>query len=97
MSMTCSPLWDVAIKSLLFLEKLDFDNESCLIIYLYENYLQIIKNSTESFEDFLFNAENDRLSDLKETIKSISNTSQAHKELSIYAKSMMIDMNLEIL
>ena len=75
-------------------EKLDFDNESCLIIYLYENYPQIIKNSTESFEDFLLNVENDRLSDLKETIKSISKASQAHKELSIYAKSMMIDMNL---
>ena len=75
-------------------EKIDFDNESCLIIYLYENYPQIIKNSTESFEDFLLNAENDRLSDLKETIKSISKASQAHKELSIYAKSMMIDMNL---
>ena len=75
-------------------EKIDFDNESCLIIYLYENYPQIIKNSTESFEDFLLNVENDRLSDLKETIKSISKASQAHKELSIYAKSMMIDMNL---
>ena len=75
-------------------EKLDFDNQSSLIIYLYENFYEIIKDSTKSFESFLLANTNDVLNDLKETIISISNGDKAHKEYSIYAKAMMIDMNL---
>ena len=75
-------------------EKLDFDNQSCLIIYLYENFYEIIKDSSKSFESFLLTNTNDAFNDLKETIISISTGNKAHKEYSIYAKAMMIDMNL---
>ena len=75
-------------------EKLDFDNQSCLIIYLYENFYEIIRESTKSFESFLLTNTNDALNDLKETIISITKGNKAHKEYSIYAKAMMIDMNL---
>ncbi len=74
--------------------KLDFDNQSCLIIYLYENFYEIVKDDAESFEKFLIADKNDALNELKEIIISISKKEKTHKEYSMYAKAMMIDINL---
>ena len=73
---------------------ISFDNESCLIIYLYENFAEVIKDSAKSFEDFIANSKSEKLTDLREVINSIVVGEQTHKELSIYAKAMMIDINL---
>ena len=75
-------------------ENLNFDNEICLIIFLYENFADVIKDSAKSFENFITNTKSEKLSDLKEIINSISMGEQTHKEISIYAKAMMLDINL---
>ena len=75
-------------------ENINFDNESCLIIYLYENFGEVIKDSVKSFEDFLVNSKSEKLTDLRDVINSITFGEQTHKELSLYAKAMMIDINL---
>ena len=75
-------------------ENINFDNESCLIIYLYENFREVIKDSAKSFEDFLVNSKSEKLTNLREVINSITVGEQTHKELSLYAKAMMIDINL---
>ena len=75
-------------------ENLNFDNEICLIIFLYENFADVIKDSAKSFENFITNTKSEKLTDLKEIINSISMGEQTHKEIPIYAKAMMLDINL---
>ena len=50
--------------------------------------------NSKSFENFITNTKSEKLSDLKEIINSISMGEQTHKEISIYAKAMMLDINL---
>ena len=52
-------------------ENLNFDNEICLIIFLYENFADVIKDSAKSFENFITNTKSEKLSDLKEIINSL--------------------------
>ena len=79
----------------------EFNNQYCLIIYLYENYYETIKKSADSFEQFLFNhkiLESTELDSLAAILRSISKGEKLHDanefDAALYAKAMMIDINL---
>ena len=65
-----------------------------LVIYLYENYGEIINNCDEDFLDFIKTSMDTEIKGIEGLIQSIKDKKSNHPNESLFAEAMMIDMKL---
>ena len=70
------------------------ENEVLLIVYLLENYRDLINDLAQDFHEFIQSTQNEELSSLQTVIKLVKAEDTYRKELPLFAKAMLIGLNL---
>jgi len=71
-----------------------FENEFLLLIFLFENHKNLLSVVAEEFLKFIESSKREELASLKEILNQINTEDSVRKESSLFAKAMMVDLNL---
>jgi len=82
------------VKKVLKSKKADFENEFLLLIFLLENHKNSINDLSQEFFKFIETTKRDEITSFQEVINQIKTENSTRKESPLFAKAMMIDLNL---
>ena len=82
------------VKKVLKSKKVAFENEFLLLIFLLENHKDSINDLSQEFYKFNETTKREEISSFQEVINQIKTQNSARKESPLFAKAMMIDLNL---
>ena len=82
------------VKKVLKSKKAAFENEFLLLIFLLENHKNLINDLSKEFSKFIENTTREEISSFQEIINQIKTENSARKESPLFAKAMMVDLNL---
>ena len=82
------------VKKVLKSKKTAFENEFLLLIFLLENHKDSINDLSQEFYKFNETTKREEISSFQEVINQIKTQNSARKESPLFAKAMMIDLNL---
>tara|TARA_B100001989_G_scaffold53971_1_gene35360 strand:- start:2080 stop:3825 length:1746 start_codon:yes stop_codon:yes gene_type:complete len=71
-----------------------FENEFLLLIFLFENHKNLLSIVAEEFLKFIESSKREELASFKEILNQINTEDSVRKESSLFAKAMMVDLNL---
>ena len=82
------------VKKVLKSKKAAFENEFLLLIFLLENHKNLINDLSQEFFKFIETTKRDEITSFQEVINQIKTENSTRKESPLFAKAMMIDLNL---
>ena len=82
------------VKKVLKTKKVAFENECLLLIFLLENHKHIINDLSQEFFKFTESTKKDEIESFQEVINQIRKEDSARKESPLFAKAMLIGLNL---
>ncbi len=82
------------VKKVLKSKKAAFENEFLLLIFLLENHKNSINDLSQEFFKFIETTKRDEITSFQEVINQIKTENSTRKESPLFAKAMMIDLNL---
>ena len=82
------------VKKVLKTKKAAFENECLLLIFLLENHKHIINDLSQEFFKFSESTKKEEISSFQEVINQIRKEDSARKESPLFAKAMLIGLNL---
>ena len=82
------------VKKVLKTKKAAFENEFLLLIFLLENHKNTINDLSQEFFKFIESTKRDEISSFQEVINQIRKEDSTRKESPLFAKAMMIGLNL---
>ena len=83
-----------SVKKVLKTKKDAFENEILLLLFLTENYKNILSSNTEEFFEFIKNSKKEEIASFKEVLTQIIEGDLVRKESPLFAKAMMTGLNL---
>ena len=83
-----------SFKKVLKTKKDAFENEILLLLFLAENYKNILSPNTEAFFEFIENTKREEIRTFKEVLTQIIEGDLIRKESPLFAKAMMTGLNL---
>ena len=82
------------VKKVLKTKKAAFENECLLLIFLLENHKHTINDLSQEFFKFTESTKKEEISSFQEVINQIREEDSARKESPLFAKAMLIGLNL---
>ena len=82
------------VKKVLKTKKAAFENECLLLIFLLENHKHTINDLSQEFFKFTESTKKEEISSFQEVINQIRKEDSARKESPLFAKAMLIGLNL---
>ena len=82
------------VKKVLKTKKVAFENECLLLIFLLENHKHTINDLSQEFFKFTEASKKDEIASFQEVINQIRKEDSARKESPLFAKAMLIGLNL---
>ena len=82
------------VKKVLKTKKAAFENECLLLIFLLENHKNTINDLSQEFFKFTESTKKEEISSFQEVINQIREEDSARKESPLFAKAMLIGLNL---
>ena len=82
------------VKKVLKTKKVAFENECLLLIFLLENHKHILNDLSQEFFKFTESTKKDEIESFQEVINQIRKEDSARKESPLFAKAMLIGLNL---
>ena len=82
------------VKKVLKTKKVAFENECLLLIFLLENHKHTINDLSQEFFKFTESTKKEEISSFQEVINQIREEDSARKESPLFAKAMLIGLNL---
>ena len=82
------------VKKVLKTKKAAFENECLLLIFLLENHKNTINDLSQEFFKFTESTKKEEISSFQEVINQIRKEDSARKESPLFAKAMLIGLNL---
>ena len=82
------------VKKVLKTKKAAFENECLLLIFLLENHKHTINDLSQEFFKFTESTKKEEISSFQEVINQIRKGDSARKESPLFAKAMLIGLNL---
>ena len=82
------------VKKVLKTKKVAFENECLLLIFLLENHRHSINDLSQEFFKFTESTKKEEISSFQEVINQIRKEDSARKESPLFAKAMLIGLNL---
>ena len=82
------------VKKVLKTKKAAFENECLLLIFLLENHKHTINELSQEFFKFTESTKKEEISSFQEVINQIRKEDSARKESPLFAKAMLIGLNL---
>ena len=82
------------VKKVLKTKKVAFENECLLLIFLLENHRHSINDLSQEFFKFTESTKKEEISGFQEVINQIRKEDSARKESPLFAKAMLIGLNL---
>ena len=82
------------VKKVLKSKKAAFENEFLLLIFLLENHKNLINDLSQEFSKFIETTKREEISSFQEVINQIKTEDSTRKESPLFAKAMIIDLNL---
>ena len=82
------------VKKVLKTKKTAFENECLLLIFLLENHKHTINDLSQEFFKFTESTKKEEISSFQEVINQIRKEDPARKESPLFAKAMLIGLNL---